>query len=200
MATRGNVDQCLNFMTMIIVSMASEMFGFIETRLHEKTWIWTGERAQDKRREREHKIRDVGREMRTHRKQFKSASTEERLVVAELRGILRNKLKNLRRAEGHRRRRKERPNKRASFISNPFGFTRSLVEDKMCGILETSKQKIYIYLWNTFSDPGKDQELDPNDLLITQERPKHALKKWDSKLERNSKVSQCIEICIVNGP
>lgn len=97
MATRGNVEQRLNFMTMIIVSMASEMFGFIETRLHEKTYNLNDRES----------TRDVSREIRTDRKQFESASTEERLVLAELGGILRNKLKNLRRAEGHRRRRKE---------------------------------------------------------------------------------------------
>lgn len=92
-------------------------------------------------------------------KQFKSASTEERLFLAELRGILRNKLKNLRRAGEHRWRRKGKANKRTSFISNSFHFGRSIVGDKRFGISQTSEQKIKIYLRNTYCDPGRDQEM-----------------------------------------
>lgn len=83
-------------------------------------------------------------------------------------GDARNKLKNLRKTKWPRRRRKVSAKKRATFISNSFGFPRSLLGDKMSGNLETSGEKIKDYLRNSFCDLAKDQGL--NGLLIRQNK------------------------------
>lgn len=59
-------------------------------------------------------IRD---EISSARRQFTTANVLERPPHSELQEILRNKLKSLRRADGHRRRAKETSMKKVSFIS-----------------------------------------------------------------------------------
>jgi len=46
---------------------------------------------------------------------------------ADLRSILCKKLMTLRRAEGHKRQRKERARKGTAFLANPFGVTKQLL-------------------------------------------------------------------------
>ncbi|KAL7891157.1 hypothetical protein AOLI_G00006330 [Acnodon oligacanthus] len=65
----------------------------------------------------------------------------------------------LRRAEWHRRRRKERAKKRAAFIANPFGFTKQLVGKKRNGQLTCSKAEINHHLRDTFCDRSREQDL-----------------------------------------
>lgn len=86
--------------------------------------------------------------------------------MAELRAILRKRLMTLRRAEYHRRRRKERSRKRASFIANPFGFTKQLLGQKRDGNLDCSKEEIDLHLRNTYSDPSRQDELGQCDILV----------------------------------
>ena len=88
-----------------------------------------------------------------------------------LRGILRGELKTLRRAEWHRRRRKERSKKRANFLSNPFGFARTLLGEKRNGNLEASEEEINNHLRDTMSDSAKDQDMGINNRLIHQKPP-----------------------------
>ena len=89
----------------------------------------------------------------------------------ELRGLLRAKLKAIRRAEWHRRRGKERARKRTNFIANPFGFARKLFGDKRSGMLERPVEEINAHLSNTFSDPSRDVEVDNINSLISPEPP-----------------------------
>lgn len=86
------------------------------------------------------------------RRRFKEAREEERGPLAEFHAILRKKLMTLRRAEWHRRRRKERARKRAAFIANPFGFTKQLLGKKRSGRLTCSKVEISRHLRDTFCD------------------------------------------------
>lgn len=66
---------------------------------------------------------------------------------------------SLRRAEWHRRRRKERARKRAAFISNPFRFTKQLLGEKRSGRLTCSKDEIDRHLRDTFCDRSREQDL-----------------------------------------
>lgn len=50
-ADRRDLDQRLKFMTTIIVSMATERFGFVDIRYQEKNLQFEQERAKDKRTE-----------------------------------------------------------------------------------------------------------------------------------------------------
>ena len=161
-ATKGDVERRLSFMTTIITSLASERFGFVETRQPRRPY--TANR-------RVNKMKDLRKEIRSLKKLYRRASIEERQPLKELRGILRGELKTLRRAEWHRRRRKERSKKRANFLSNPFGFARTLLGEKRNGNLEASEEEINNHLRDTMSDPAKDQNMGINNRLIHQKPP-----------------------------
>ncbi|RXN19664.1 reverse transcriptase [Labeo rohita] len=112
---KGDVDRRLQAMTTIISSLAQERFGVEEKRSTPTTYSMNHRAA---------KIRKIRQELKSLKKQYKEASEEQRPPLEELRAVLRKRLMTQRRAEWHRRRRKERSRKRASFIANPFGFTK----------------------------------------------------------------------------
>lgn len=85
---------------------------------------------------------------------------------------MQKKLMTLRRAEAHRRRRKEIARKRTAFLSNPFGSVKKLLGDKHSGQLSCSSQEVDQFLKNTLSDPLRDQPLDPQEALIEPPPPK----------------------------
>lgn len=105
-------------MSKIIISYAAGKFGYEERK--EKKGI-------SKENRRELKIKQFRSELKTLRKQYKIAKPEERQPLRELRDLIRLNMKSLRRAEWHRRRRKERAKKRMAFLSNPFNFTKNLL-------------------------------------------------------------------------
>ena len=160
-ATKGDVARRLSFMTTIITSLASERFGYVEPRQPRRPY--TANR-------RVNKMKDLRKEIRSLKKLYRRASIEERQPLEELRGILRGELKTLRRAEWHRRR-KESSKKRANFLSNPFGFARTLLGEKRNGNLEASEEEVNNHLRDTMSDPAKDQDMGINNHLIHQKPP-----------------------------
>ena len=113
----GNIDRRINIMSRLIISYASERFGHFEKTEKIST-----------RNRREEKIKTLRLELRSLKK-FRKTNEKEQPALTELRDILRGKIKTLRKAEGHRRRRKERARKGTSFISDPFGFARRLLGD-----------------------------------------------------------------------
>lgn len=100
---KGDVERRLQAMTTIIVSMAAERFGVEEER---------GARQPYSMNQRAVKIHNIRTELKALTKQYKVARQEERAPLAELRTVLRKRLLTLRRAEYHRRRRRERAQKR----------------------------------------------------------------------------------------
>ncbi|XP_061896514.1 uncharacterized protein LOC133645675 [Entelurus aequoreus] len=137
-------------MTTIIVSIAAERFGEEEKRSSGTTY------SKNHRAIRIHNIRQ---EMKALKFQYKAAGHEGRTGLAQLMCILRKKIRILRRAAWHRRRRRERARKRAAFIANPFKFTKDLLGQKRSGKLASSQEDIDQHLKQTYSDPAREQEL-----------------------------------------
>ena len=156
----GWVERRLSFMTTIITSLASERFSRVEYR--QPRTPYTANRRMNE-------MKDLRKEIRSFKKLYKRARIEERQPLEELRGILREELKTLQRAEWHRR--KERSRKWANFLSNPLGFARTLLGNRQNGNLEASEEEINNYLRNTMSDPAKEQEMGINTRLIHQKPP-----------------------------
>lgn len=77
----------------------------------------------------------------------------------------------LRRAEWHRRRKKERARRRAAFLANPFGFTKQLLGEKCSGYLVCSKAEVDHYLKETYSNESREQDLGPCHALIDPSAP-----------------------------
>lgn len=120
---------------------------------------------------RANKIHQLRQELKSLRSRLKEAREEERGPLAELRNILHKKLMTLRRAEWHRRRRKERARKRAAFIANPFRFRKQLLEQKQSDQLSCSKAEVDCHLRDTFSDRSREQDLGHCQHLINPPAP-----------------------------
>ncbi|KAL3972927.1 tetraspanin-7 [Sarotherodon galilaeus] len=159
---KGQVEQGLTTMTTMIVSLAVERFGQEEK--------WTAKPLYTLNN-RANKIHQLRQELKSLRQQFKAASEKERGPLAELRSIIRKRLMTLRRAEWHRRRRKERARRRAAFLANPFGFTKQLLGEKHSGYLVCSKAEVDHYLKETYSDESREQDLGPCQALINPSAP-----------------------------
>ncbi|XP_061925310.1 uncharacterized protein LOC133664585 [Entelurus aequoreus] len=159
---KGEADGKLQAMTTIIVSIAAERFGEEEKRSSGTTY------SKNHRAIRIHNIRQ---EMKALKFQYKAAGHEERTGLAQLMCILRKKIRILRRAEWHRRRRRERARKRAAFIANPFKFTKDLLGQKRSGKLASSQEDIDQHLKQTYSDPAREQELGECNNLIDPPEP-----------------------------
>ncbi|XP_061747756.1 uncharacterized protein LOC133545995, partial [Nerophis ophidion] len=117
------------------------------------------------------KIHQLSQELKCLRQQFKVAREEDRGPLAELRCIIRKKLITLRRAEWHRRRRKERSRRRAAFLANPFEVTKQLLGQKRSGRLACSKAEVDHHLKQIYSDGCREQDLGPCRSLINPPTP-----------------------------
>ena len=120
--------------------------------------------------------------------------------MTELRQTLRDKLKTLRRAEQHRKRGKERAQKRKAFISNPFGFSKRLLGQKKSGSLSCSKEEMDSHLKNTFSDSAREQDLGPCEKLINPPEPSKEFVGKEPTLNEVRKVVQAARSCSAPGP
>ncbi|XP_056097411.1 uncharacterized protein LOC130076370 [Rhinichthys klamathensis goyatoka] len=159
---KGRADRRLKTMTTIIISLAAERFGLEEKRAAKPPYTMNNRAS---------KIHQLRQELKNLRQQFKAASEEERGPIAELRSIIRKKLITLRRAEWHRRRRKERSRRRAAFLVNPFGFTKQLLGQKRSGQLTCSKAEVDHHLKQSYSDEYREQDLGPCRFLINPPAP-----------------------------
>ncbi|XP_031418446.1 uncharacterized protein LOC105897391 [Clupea harengus] len=146
----------------IIVSIAAERFGEEEKKSSGTSY------SKNQRAVRIHNIRQ---EMKALKSQYKAAGQKERIGLAQLMCILRKNIRVLRRAEWHRRRRRERALKRAAFIANPFKFTKDLLGQKRSGKLASSQEDIDQHLKQTYSDPAREQELGECNNLIEPPEP-----------------------------
>lgn len=162
LTSQGSAQNQLKYLTTIITSMGSERFGYAESKQIAKP---------NTTNRREKKIKELRKELRSLKKAYRKANREDRQPLEELRAILREKLKNTRRAEWHRRKGKERTRKRASFLSNPFGFAKKLLGENRNGQLEASAEEINTFLRESMKDPLKEQDLYKNDSLIIQKPP-----------------------------
>ncbi|XP_061878077.1 uncharacterized protein LOC133630482 [Entelurus aequoreus] len=154
---KGEADRRLKTMTTVIISLAAERFGFEEKRAAKPPYIMNNRAS---------KIQQLRQELKSLRRQFKVASEEDRGPLAELRCIIRKKLMTLRRAEWHRRRRKEGSRRRAAFLANPFGVTKQLLGQKRSVKLACSKAEVDHHLKQTYSDGCREQDLGPCRSLI----------------------------------
>lgn len=159
---KGDVDHRLRTMTTLIVNIAAERFGTEAPKPAPLEFV-PSHRAR--------KIQCLREELRLLKRQYKVAGEVERAGLADIRAILRKQLLTLRRAEFHRRRRKERARKRAAFLANPFKLTKQLLGQKRAGRLTCSKDALNDHLKATYSDSSREQPLGPCDMLITPAEP-----------------------------
>lgn len=103
----------------------------------------------------------------------------------------------LRRAEWHRRRRKERARKRTAFLANTFGFTKQLLGQKRSGQLTCSKVDIDCHLDATLRDVSREQELDDCQSLIDPPAP---TLDFDGREQAAERKAGTVEVCWAHNP
>ncbi|XP_053332775.1 uncharacterized protein LOC128506382 [Clarias gariepinus] len=189
--TKGEADRKLQVMTTIIVSIAAERFGEEEKRSSGTSYI---------KNQRAAKIHDIRKEMKALKSQYKGAGEEGRIGLAQLMCILRKKIRVLRRAEWHRRRRRERARRRASFIANPFKFTKELLGQKRSGRLGSSQEEINHHLTQMYSDSCRMHELGECNTLIDPPEPEVQFNTSDLQLKEVREVVHKARASSAPGP
>ncbi|XP_052281306.1 uncharacterized protein LOC127878820 [Dreissena polymorpha] len=143
---QGPVDRKLKCMTTLVYTVAKERFGTKKTRRPN---------PQQTPNRRQSRMKQIRGELKSLNKAYKKASQEERLGHQELRDILRRELQTLRKAENARTARRRRAQKRAEFVSNPYKFSKQLLDKERSGQLETSMAHIEEHLRQVHSDPDR---------------------------------------------
>ena len=168
----GDVERKVLAFSAIVYNVAKERFGINAPKKQKQGT------KQPNRRQRQ--IEECRQCLRQLRKRYMSATEGEKLGLQHLREIQRDRLINLRKAEGFRRRRKARDRTRAAFTSNPYRFSKTLLGGEKSGRLECSKEDIEQYLAEVHSDPRREEQLgvspricpeDPPTLLLDMKEP-----------------------------
>ncbi|KAH3887849.1 hypothetical protein DPMN_011871 [Dreissena polymorpha] len=68
-------------------------------------------------------------------------------------------------AERIRKASREKVRQRARFLSNPYGFSKEVLEEKKAGQLNCSKEVVEAHLKNTHSDQAKHMQIDGHERI-----------------------------------
>ncbi|XP_019641511.1 PREDICTED: uncharacterized protein LOC109482994 [Branchiostoma belcheri] len=151
----GAVERKVESLTAITYNLARERFGVEEKK--KKSQQTT---KQPNRRERE--IRQLRREIKALNKKYKRGPASEKEGIKQLTCQLRERLCRLRRAENVRKQRKQRANKRAQFVRDPFRFTKSLLGEAKSGRLASGKEEVEEFLREAHNDELRHEALEEN--------------------------------------
>ena len=149
----GPAERRLRAMTNLIHTTGMDRFGAEPKGGKIQT------RGGPSRRQRE--IKEIRKQIRGLKKQWRRAEEQEKQGLAELRDQLRDRLKSLRSAEAQKRKRKKKEKARNRFLKNPYSFTRTALGQPRSGELDCPKEELELHLKSTYSDPDRDEEL-PN--------------------------------------
>ena len=145
----------------VIFNMITERFGFKER----KTTATTGPSRRQKQ------ITTLRAEIKILDKAVKSAPEVEKEGIKE---IQREKLKNLRmkkRAESIRKNRRKYRKNCNDFLSQPYDFSRNLLNPKPKGVLKSTREEVEDYLHKVHSDPERGENLEMTEEMWEHEEP-----------------------------
>ncbi|XP_019647849.1 PREDICTED: uncharacterized protein LOC109488125 [Branchiostoma belcheri] len=153
----GAVERKVESLTAITYNLARERFGVEEKK---KKSQQTTKQPNRSRRERE--IRQLRREIKALNKKYKRGPASEKEGIKQLTCQLRERLCRLRRAENVRKQRKQRANKRAQFVRDPFRFTKSLLGEAKSGRLASGREEVEEFLREAHNDELRHEALEEN--------------------------------------
>ena len=150
-------------------------------------------RAGQKRREgnpnmRQRKIRELREVLRKTKKNWKMASTEGKAVLKQLRDTLRDKQKNITKAEQTSAPRKKKNKQRTAFIPNPYSYTSQMLGQSRSGTLNCRQAELEDHLFQTHHDPCGGEELSPFEGLTSVHEPKCAFSLGQIQLKEVQEV------------
>ena len=98
-------------------------------------------KAEGNPNRRQRDIKNIRKQLRDLKKQWKNAHSEEKKGLAALRKSLRDKLNPLCRAEALNKKRKKRRKQSTAFIANPYQYASRMLGQARNGILNCSKEE-----------------------------------------------------------
>ena len=155
-ALQGPVDRKMTTMTRLIYSISKERFGVVQKK--ESTQAPTMNRRQQQ-------IMEIRKELRSIKKLYRKASDEEKEGLQQVRNTLREKLNTRRKAEQIRKKKKEKERQRKRFITNPYQFSKGLLDKERSGMLQSSLDEVQQHLHKVHSDSEKEVPLGDCSLL-----------------------------------
>ena len=114
--------------------------------------------------------------------------------------LLRHKLKSLRNAENHRKKRREITQKRAQFTSNPFKFTSKLLGEKRSRSLSATKEEVETYLRETYGNPHRDEGLSECPKSINLDLPEWDFDESEPHLKEVQDIVKKARASLAPGP
>ena len=163
----GDVEKKISALTTITYTVAKERFGLMDQRIKKA--------ATPSPNRRERQIKAIRNNLRSLKKQYRSATEFQRLGLQQVRDMERERLMNLRKAESLRRKRKDNARTRAAFTANPFKFTKGLLDGEKSGKLECSKAEIEKHLEDTHNDSNRDNPLGQCPRIVPEDLPEFAM-------------------------
>ncbi len=115
---------------------------------------------------REKEIDDLVASRMQLRKCWRKAEESEKEGLKALWDKIRRRLANLWRSKRIRRRRKGKEKEISSFFRNLFRYARGLLEEKISGILDVSKEELQEYIRTQYSEPVRNKPLDPRVWMV----------------------------------
>ena len=151
----------------VILAMCKERFG-VEERKES-----TSEKKGPSRRQR--KCSELRREIKRLKKAFNEAPEEEKCAIKELADEKLRKLRLQKRAESIRKNRKEFSKNCREFLSQPFEFSRKIINPKPKGRLKSSKEDVEAHLEKVHSKSPKEGQSQNCEEMWKYPEPEHPI-------------------------
>ncbi len=164
MALVGPAEKKAEVLPTLVYSLCAERFGTEEKH-----------REAPRPSRRQKKGEKIRIELKSLKKKWKRAKSEERPGLIALRRELRKNLTSIRKAERRNKERRKKIQARAKFIADPFKFTSQLLGGKTSGKLECPKERLENHLREVFRDERREEPLGECDLLEQQPLPSFSM-------------------------
>ncbi|XP_052240804.1 uncharacterized protein LOC127851227 [Dreissena polymorpha] len=152
----GTVERKLRSMCRLIYAVGKERFGVTPSERKQTTVA---------KNRRQIEIEKLRKDLRNLGNQYRQASELEKIGLQELRDHTRRRLQDLRKAERIRKARREKARQRSRFLSNPYGFSKEILEEKKAGQLNCSKEEVEEHLKNTHSDQARHMRMEGHERI-----------------------------------
>ena len=128
------------------------------------------------------------------------APIEGKAALKQLRDTLREKLKNIRKAEQKSALRKKKSKQQTAFISNPYSYTSQMLRQSRSGTLNCSQAELEDHLFQMHHGPCRGEELLPFEGLTSVHEAKCAFNLGQIQLKEVQEVVEKGERILLQVP
>jgi hypothetical protein len=172
----GTAERKLKSMTALIYVVGKERFGVISSGGEQVAIV--------KKNRRQLALEKLRKDLRNLRNLYGRASEVERISLQALRDQLRCKLQELR----IRKARREKAKQRSRFLSNPYGFSKNILEEKRPWQLSCSREEVEEHLKQTHSDQSRHVEMESHKRIAPVPMPEVAFTEGEPTLKEVQEI------------